>query len=461
MEEKVLEYIRRDGLIAPGERILLAVSGGPDSICLFHLLLRLCPELDCSLGVAHINHGLRGAESDDEERFVKDLAKQFELPFYGTYAAIPELSRQRGTGTEATARQVRYEFFEKIMKQEGYAKTALAHNLNDQAETILHRLIRGTGLNGLAGMRSIRDEVYIRPLLSIRRSAIEAWLTERGLEARIDSSNLTSEYTRNRIRLELMPKLEDFNPDILGALSNLSETLAMDRDYLEARATALMADHLTVRGTHVIIDKAAFTEPGALTSRFIFEAIRRLTGSRADITSGHIRDILKLQAGETGHQLDLPDRLVVYNHYGDLEFSRPQTATLLTEPVSEAETLLVDLSALPFATDFGPYRIKFSWEAGAEASGRLDAGRFAGKLILRRRREQDRMKMLGMTGYKKVKNIFIDKKIHRGARDKLPVITDQTGEIAFIYPGICGEAFRITENTDKIIYITVTEIEND
>ncbi len=459
MKEKVLKYIQREDLIHPGDRILLAVSGGPDSVCLFHLFLRLQAQLKLSLAVAHINHGLRGSESDEEEQFVEQLARTHDLPFYSIRVSIPELSLELGVGTEEAARRVRYEFFERIMKEAGCDKTALAHNLNDQAETILHRMIRGSGLNGLAGMRPVRDDVYIRPLLETSRSEIEAWLDSNGLEYRIDSSNLVPDFTRNKIRLELLPQLMQYNPRILDALSSLSESLAEDRDYLETQTGKLAQKYLLQKGSGVTIAKEAFSEHRALTSRMIFEAIHKLKGNTSNISSGHIRDVLLLQKGETGRSLDLPDRVLVYSNYGDLEFSRESQL----KPAAEPDELLVDLSKLPVSIDFGSYEITVSNEPPptGDPSGRLDQERLGELLFIRTRREQDSMKMLGMEGYKKVRKIFIDKKIHQKIRDKVPVFLDKRREIAFIYPGICGEAFRITELTDKIIYITVTENENE
>lgn len=460
MKTRILEYIRRESLIQPGDRVLLAVSGGPDSVCLLHLLLDLRQELDLRLGIAHVNHGLRGAESDGEEQFVRELARKSGLLFHGIRVSVPELSRQLGKGTEETARQVRYEFFDSVMREAGYDKTALAHNLNDQAETILHRLIRGAGLNGLAGMRPIRDDVFIRPLLEVRRGEVEAYLARNGLDYRTDSSNLTMDYTRNRIRLELIPLLEGYNPDVLGALSHMSEALALDRDYLEGETAIIAQRFLTVRGGIVHLESAAFASPRALTARLIFMAIQRLKGDSADISRVHIRDVLKLQAGETGHSLDLPGGILVYNHYGNLEFSRKAPESLPETDETTTEEVRLDLSQLPVGVEFGRYRITIRGEKTPDSDAGLAAGRFDGELIIRHRRAKDRMKMLGMTGYKKLKDIFIDKKIHRGLRGQVPVITDPDGEIAYIYPGICGEEFRITENTDKMIYITVTEIEN-
>ncbi len=503
METEIARYIDRNRLILPGEKILLALSGGPDSVCLFHLLNGLKEQLDFSLGLAHVNHGLRGMESDADETFVRELAKEYHLPLHVTFADVPLLKETLGTGTEDAARQARYEFFHRIMTEEGYDKTALAHNMNDQAETILHRLLRGAGLNGLAGMRPLRDGLFIRPLLETSRSEIEGWLREKEHAARLDSTNHELDYTRNRIRLELLPELQKYNPDLIRTLSSMSRSLAFDRNYLEEEAARMAERCLTKAGGSVILKESAFRLSEALSSRLIIEAVKRVRGTRSDIHAGHVLDTLELQKGDTGKRLDLTGGVTVYNHYGQLEFSlkrevRPMdpepTVTVplkgkipsgsdeVSDEVSvefgarissdeirqekagdgSGSSIWIDLEELPKEVELEPYRITFSLtppEAG-EAEGTLDAEKIGDGLNIRRRRPGDRMQPLGMKGHKKVKSIFIDRKVHRGIRDLVPVITDGNGEIAFIHPEITGEAFKIDGRTDKIIYITVTEREH-
>lgn len=454
MEDKVLELILEEDLIRPGEKILAAVSGGPDSVCLLHVLVRLCATLGCSLGVVHINHRLRGPQSDEEEEFVRSLAKGLLLPGFFCREDVAELAKDRRQGIEETARQVRYDFFERVMQTEGFDKTALAHNLNDQAETILHRLIRGSGLNGLAGMRPSRGGQFIRPLLYTARPQIEAYLEEHALNYRLDPSNDSLDYTRNRIRHSLIPSLEEFNPEVVRSLGGLSRTLDWDRDYLEQAAKDLAGRFIRQEKDKVLIEQPAFARPKAMISRLLFEALERLTGSRLDLTMVQVQDILKLQAGETGKRLNLKGGVTVYNHYGQLEWTKDNGGADLGDgPVR------VDLLALPVEAKFNSWRIRFSSEPPDGPSWPMDASRHKA-LVIRSRQEHDRIKLLGMDGYKKVKKIFIDRKIHRGIRAYLPLITDETGEVLFIYPGICSEAFRITQNTAKIVYITVTENNN-
>lgn len=454
LETAFSEAVTQYEMIRPGERVLVALSGGPDSVCLFHLLVALRDSLDLELGVAHVNHGLRGMESDDEERFVRELAASWGIPCFVHTEDVAQTARRRGVSFEQAARQVRYGFFEELMRLESYDKTALAHHMNDQVETILHRLVRGAGLNGLAGMRPVRDGRWIRPLLAVSRSRILAWLESNHLPYRLDSSNDSREYTRNRIRLDLIPQLETFNPDLISTIGAMSRSLQWDRDHLEAAAGRLAAEHIHRLDDKVVIRAEGFRHDRAMTSRLVFLALEQLQGHRLDLTARQVEDILALQAGATGRSLDLPGRITVYNHYGQLEWSFKEDRP--GEPEEPTE-LRVDLEGLPLTLEFPPYTIALSHDAPDGSAGRVDAAALTRTIIIRRRREQDRMRTLGMGGHKKVRQIFMDRRIHRGIRDRLPVFTDENGEIFYIYPGICGEAYRITQNTDKILYITVTE----
>lgn len=456
LETEIRDLILKEQLIVPGDRILVAVSGGPDSICLLHLLYGLRKVLDFEIGIAHINHGLRGEESDGEEQFVKDLAKQLELPMFVHSEDVMATSQRLGLSFELTARKVRFDYFEKIMKQEKYNKTALGHHRNDQVETIIHRLMRGAGLNGLAGMRLIRDHKYIRPLLHTPRSSIINWLKEEKISYQLDSSNESPSYTRNSIRLHLIPQLERYNPDLIKTIGTMSQSLDWDRSYLEELATEIAKKEMQKEGDKVILSEAAFKQPRAISSRLIFIALEKLKGSRSDLTMGQVLDVLDLAEGQTGRRIDLK-KVVAANHYGRVELSLKKNEGLIKEELTERT---IDIAKLPLSVDFGRYQITFSNEPQESLGNRIDASRLGNKLILRRRRPQDRIQMIGMNGHKKVQRIFIDRKIHRELRDQLPIITDEKGDILYIHPGICAESFRITPKTDKILYITVMETDN-
>lgn len=454
METRVLKYIQQQEMIESGDRILLALSGGPDSVCLFHLLLGLRDTLGFTLGVAHINHGLRGLVADEEENFVRELAREHSIPCFIHSEDVAALARHHGLSFEQAARQVRYDFFEAIMELEGFDKTALAHHLNDQAETILHRLIRGSGLNGLAGMRPVRGR-YIRPLLAVPRVEILDWLTAKGLPFRLDDSNQSREYTRNRIRLDLIPQLEAFNPMVVQTVGTMSRSLQWDRDYLETAAAEVARIHLREEGTRVILNQSAFSLPPALSSRLVFAALERLLGHRLDLSALQAEEVLALQAGATGRSLDLPNGVTVYNHYGDLEWTRKaDQAQAEPGPIC----LTVDLNHLPASVRFGSYAIELTLETPVGTAHRVDLAELGRHLTIRTRRAQDRIRLPGMSGHKNLRQLFIDRHVHRGLRNRIPVFADESGEIFYIYPGIYGQNHRITKNTDKILYIKVTEI---
>ena len=456
LESEVLQLIEKEQMIISGDRILVAVSGGPDSICLLQLLYRLRKTIDFEIGIAHINHRLRGQESDDEEKFVRKLAKDLSVPMFVHSEDVMATADELGISFELAARKVRFDYFEKIMQQENYNKTALGHHRNDQVETILHRLMRGAGLNGLAGMRLVRDHKYIRPLLHVTQPEIMNWLKTENLSYKIDSSNESQSYMRNRIRLRLIPELEHYNPDLITTIGNMSQSLDWDRSYLEELAAETAKNEIYWAGDKVVLSKAAFKLPKAISSRLIFIALEKLKGSRSDLTMGQVLDILDLANGQTGRQIDLKE-VVAANHYGQVELTLKKDQILTKQLPAE---LTVDIKRLPVTVDFAPYQILFSSEPQADGSGQIDAAGLADKLIVRRRRPHDRIQMMGMTGHKKVQRIFIDRKIHRELRDQLPIITDDQGEIIYIHPGICAESFRITPKTDKILYITVMETNN-
>lgn len=456
MESEIRQLIHKEQLIVPGDRILVAVSGGPDSICLLHLLDGLRKTMDFEIGIAHINHGLRGEESDGEEQFVKDLAKRLELPIFVHSENVLATAQRLGLSFELAARKVRFDYFETVMKKENYNKTALGHHRNDQVETIIHRLMRGAGLNGLAGMRLMRDLKYIRPLLHTPRSSIMNWLKEEKISYQLDSSNQSPDYTRNSIRLQLIPQLERYNPDLIKTIGTMSQSLDWDRSYLEELATEIAKKELQWEGDKIILSEAAFKQPRAISSRLIILALEKLKGSRSDLTMGQVLDVLDLAEGQTGRRVDLKE-VVAANHYGRVElFLKKDKGTVKEGPADR----IIDISKLPITVDFGPYQITFSSEPQESFGSRIDATSLGSKIIIRSRRPHDRIQMIGMNGHKKVQRIFIDRKIHRELRDQLPIITDEKGDIMYIHPGICAESFRITPKTDKILYITVMETDN-
>lgn len=237
--EKIKNTIKRYNMIEPGDGVVVGLSGGPDSVCLFHSLCSLRDELDIGeITAVHINHGLRGAESDGDEESARVLAESMGAEFISFRYDVDKIAAETGEGTEEAGRRLRYGAFEKVRRQKDAARIAVAHNRNDQAETVLMRIMRGTGLRGLAGIDFIRaDRVVIRPVLDLSRDEIERYCEENGLHPRIDSTNKEAIYTRNKIRLELLPEMkEKFNPNIVDALVRLSAQAREDEEFIMSAA---------------------------------------------------------------------------------------------------------------------------------------------------------------------------------------------------------------------------------
>ena len=297
MLEQVAATLSRYNMLAPGARVIVAVSGGPDSVCLLHVLRELKIQVT---GVAHLNHKLRGADSDEDERFVAAMARDAGLDFYGGIATL------RGGNLEQTARRARRAFFHDLIRQGHADRVALGHTRDDQAETVLFRMLRGSGLAGLAGILPVTAEGLIRPLLGVARADVETFLRERGIPWREDASNLEPKFARNRIRHELLPRLkQDWNPRLTEALVHLAD-LSYEEERWWAGEIARLAGQMLVRspGAAELAAGNLAKVSRAVSRRLIRHAIRQVKGNLHGVQFSHIEDVLKLP--ETGGKAELP-----------------------------------------------------------------------------------------------------------------------------------------------------------
>ena len=302
IEEKVLKTIKENNLIENEDKIVIGVSGGPDSMALLNVLINLnnTNGLLFKIIVAHFNHGIR-KEADEETEFVKNFCKSKNIPCYVKKENVVELAKAQKIGTEEAGRKLRYEFFDDVLEKENAQKIATAHSANDNAETILMNIIRGSGTSGLKGIEAKRSNKFIRPLIECTRKEIEEYCKKEKLNPRYDKTNDENTYTRNKIRNILIPMLEkDFNPNIIIALNRMSKIAKDENDYLqkqvaEAYKQILIKENLNVSNENIKLDLKKFnTQELVIKNRLVLYTINRLIGSSQNIEKIHVQDIIKL-----------------------------------------------------------------------------------------------------------------------------------------------------------------------
>ena len=310
LEDKVKKYIKENHLIESGETIVAGVSGGPDSICMLTILEKLREELHFKIVVAHINHGIRESALADEE-YVKKICEQKEIPIYIKKENIKDIAQKEKIGIEEAGRMIRYSFFEEIMKKINGQKIATAHNLNDQAETILMNLFRGSGINGLKGIEKNRNGKYIRPLINCSRKEIEEYCEKNNLKPRIDETNQENIYTRNKIRNICIPYIEkEFNPNIIKTLARLSDIVTEETNYMDA-VIEKEYENLMIKEEkkEIILDLKKFNLLElVIKRRILLYTINRLMSSTLGIEKINIDDLIKLCQNNIGNKYLIPTK---------------------------------------------------------------------------------------------------------------------------------------------------------
>ena len=450
---EVKKTVGRYRLLQKNDKVLIALSGGADSVVLLTLLLELKHTFGLSFHLAHLNHCLRGRESDEDAEWTEALAGRLAIPITIEKRNVLEWARREGYSLEEGARKVRYAFLSNAADKVNATKIATGHTLDDQAETVLLRLLRGTGLSGLAAIAPKRGRV-IRPLIELTRQEIVGYLRAKGVEYRRDSSNLQLKYPRNRLRLELIPFLKkEFNAKITELLGRYGELAYVDNSYLETVARGAFSTVLILRNvSRIVLDrqKLLLLHP-ALSRRVIRIAIKEMKGDLRGIKSKHILSSLELS---TGKRLELPSGLILTRQYENLVIS-------LTERKCEAfsyglcvpGTVVLKETGMTLVAEFldRDFLPKDSKSRSPEEVY-FDFDRIHLPLIVRNRRIGDRMHPLGMKGERKLKDILIDDKIPRNERERIPLLVDTEG-LLWIIGNRRSERAKITDVTERIVRI--------
>jgi tRNA(Ile)-lysidine synthase len=453
--KKIKDTILLYRMVDPGDKVIVAVSGGPDSICLLDALDGLSKELEISLVVAHYNHGLREEEDEAETRLVQDITESMKLPCETGKA---DHLRRQNSSVEERARDARYAFLEGVRANHVAQKIALGHNHNDQAETVLMRILRGSGPPGLAGIPPVRDNKIIRPLIEVKREEIMEYLKVRRLPYAFDSSNMDTRYLRNRIRLELLPMLQDYQPQIIDRLCRLSNIIREEDLFMESMASDWIDREAEQDAEgNISVPLSSFINlPEPLRNRVARHSLKKIGRSLRQIGYDHIQSVLDLaEARNPQSMIDLPNGLKVRKVYDRLEFiSGPdKTCHEYSYVIEGAGTFYlgaIDRTILFEEVDSG----RDTFREGLGYTAHLDADKVRYPLIVRNFRPGDRFIPLGMKGHKKVKDLFIDLKIPSEIRALTPIVTTQENLV-----WICGyridDRFKVTPQTERVLKVTM------
>ena len=440
-----------------GDGIVVGLSGGPDSVCLLNLLNSVKEELDLKLAAAHINHMIRGEDADGDEKYAEELCNKLGIKFFSLRKDVEGYGREEGLSSETAGRKVRYDFFNEVANKLGYSKIATAHNANDQAETILLRIMRGTGLDGLGGIPVKRENRYIRPILFMKREEIEAYCEENKLSPRIDCTNLEKLYSRNKVRLDILPYMkENFNKDVIEAINRMALLLQDDNNFIVEEVNKVYKDYCIEKDDKVIISKEVFKMSKAIVGRIIRKAIKKVNGNQYDVELKHIKEIEEIQSVSTNKSVDLPYGIYAENVYGDIHIKSKKQVNNYTFDEVVCDKELIDGKTL----EFGNYEFKFrvlennkNLEIKKNNSIKyFNYDEINGNIIIRQRKNGDKINPLGMKGTKKLKDIFINMKIPKEERDLIPIMQfgDKIGWIVFLK---LSDEFKVTKDTKKILEI--------
>ncbi|MDD5093967.1 MAG: tRNA lysidine(34) synthetase TilS [Dehalococcoidia bacterium] len=469
LSRQVRRFIDDHQLIeAPGP-LVVGVSGGADSVCLLHILAQLQDELGLNLHVAHLNHRLRGEESDGDARYVAELAQKLALSVIIEERDVSSYQVEKRISLEEAAREVRYAFFSRVAKSVGADAVAVGHTADDQAETILMHLIRGTGMAGLRGMQPLfRRHLpggslrVIRPLLEVTRQQTEAYCSQCNLSPRIDSSNLSPKYLRNRIRSELMPILQGYNSNIRENLTRTARIVVADMDQIDATVSQLWESVASERPDGIALDNKAFAGLSLSLKRYLLRSVlEKLLGELRDIEEVHIESLLEAMEHPAGKKLFLPEGLLFWGDYTQSLITTEEEAPCPL-PKFEGEHKL----AVPGELLISGWGVKAQirdWDSGCrvQESGVyravFDFDLTGADLTIRSRREGDRFQPLGMQESKKLQDFMTDAKIPRAWRDRVPLLCSW-GQILWVVGWRIDDRAKVTPSTRRVLEI---EFERD
>lgn len=444
----IITAAKRHNMFSPGDKVLVAVSGGPDSIAMLHALHTCSAELGITLHAAHLNHGIRGEESNLDQAFVYNLANSLKLPITVGNADVPALRLEMRVGEEEAARIARLKFFLDTATELDMNKVAIGHTADDRAESVLLNVIRGCGVDGLGSIRPVNGNI-VRPLIEATRADIERYIAENALPYRIDESNADITYARNRVRHELIPMLErEFNPEVRNALVRLAGIASAQSDFIEGLAESALHEVAYGKG----LDAGLFLSlPEAIQFQAIRSEILRLKGDLHDVTFEQVERVIEALHSENDFTITLPS--------GEVFATRRRNSLCVwrREPPPAVEPFNCPL-LIPGVTHIPTVGMTLKCDVIENPiPGRLpadeaiiDADCVVGTLRVRSARPGDRIVPLGMAGSKKLQDVFVDKKVPKRERARAAVVVDDEKAL-WVAGVVASDLGKVTETTTKAI----------
>ncbi|MGA8849444.1 MAG: tRNA lysidine(34) synthetase TilS [Dehalococcoidia bacterium] len=506
LESKVLDFIQRYSLIPRKELVVVGVSGGADSVCLLHVLAKWQTGLGIKLHVAHLNHQLRGAESEADAEYVSNLAVSLDIPSTIDRQDVAAYRTERNCSLEEAARELRYAFLARVAREVGAHRIATGHTKDDQVETILMHILRGTGITGLCGLApcspmaydnqgtswpasplSLRAEalsvakgqrsnlLVIRPLLDITREETASYCQEHQLEPRIDSSNLSPSFFRNRLRLHLLPLLRQYNPSIDQALLRLADIAKEDNAFIEQQASGLWDEVAKQENNTIYLNKKQMASlPIALQRQLLRAAVTRLAGDVRDIEASHIEAARSLLNKPASKRISLPHGLICHGGYKELVVATPYLIRGKQSqlPPCPFPSLPVEFALkVPGETPFSGWKVvaRIVRERAASLSSQgvlgtsketyqsdlvtyFDLHKTGTKLFVRQRRPGDKFQPLGMSMPKKLSEFMVDAKIPRPWRGRIPIVYSPQ-QIIWVVGWRIDDRVKVTEASKEILLL--------
>lgn len=452
------DTLREHKLVNKGDKIVIGVSGGPDSLCMLHLFYSIAEEFSLEIIVVHLDHQFRGEASRQDALFVEDTCKEMGIKAYIFSEDVEGYRKKKNISFEEAGREIRYRLFDEIVDKHEADSIAVAQNKNDQAETLMMRLLRGAGVDGLSAIAYKRDNI-IRPLLDVDRKLIEAYCEQYGLNARIDKTNLEAIYHRNKIRLELLPYIQDnFNPNIIDTLWRSAKIFQDEKEIItEATDKAIESLDVINEKSGISFNKERFNNLGSgLKRRVARRLIRLAKGSLKDISNINIESVIALiERDRVSSKTNISGSIVAKIDYERVLIIEERTQ----KSVGEFEMTL-NKNGETYVREIGR-TIKISSVDKLQENDKnkkdiicVDTDKIKGNLIVRNRRPGDRFTPIGMSGSQKIKDFYINQKIPSGERNSIPLVCDERG-IVWIAGYRMDNNYKLDRNTKSVLKITI------